>query len=248
MSKHYRVVIIEDEARAREDLKTLLSAFSELEIVGEVDNLAKADEVCKSIRPDLVFCDVMLPGGTSLDWLVSLDRVDFDLIFTTSHQEFAIQAFRLAAVDYLLKPLDRGEVEAAVRRFLDRKIDQAKPVQQLIQNLQGPRERSKMALPTMSGFQFVEIRDIIRCESDNTYTTFFLKGKSKVLVSRTLKEVETILEPFGFFRVHNSHLINLDEVVEYLKGEGGQVKLSDGSVVDVSRRRKEEFLGRVKTF
>lgn len=248
MSKRYRVVIIEDEARAREDLKSLLFAFSELEIVGEADNLAKADEVCKSLRPDLVFCDVMLPGGTSLDWLVNLDKVDFDLIFTTSHQEFAIQAFRLAAVDYLLKPLDRKEVEDAVLRFLDRKAENGKPVQQLIQNLQGPRERSKMALPTMSGFQFVEIRNIIRCESDNTYTTFYLKGKSKVLVSRTLKEIETILEPFGFFRVHNSHLINLDEVTEYLKGEGGQVKLSDGSVVDVSRRRKEEFLERVKTF
>lgn len=248
MSKSYRVVIIEDEARAREELKTLLSDFSELEIVGEADTLSKADEVCKSLRPDLVFCDVMLPGGTSLDWLVSLDHVDFDLIFTTSYQEFAIQAFRLAAVDYLLKPLDRKEVEEAVRRFLDRKTDQGIPVNQLIQNLQLPRERSRMALPTMSGYQFVEIRDIIRCESDNTYTTFFLKGKSKVLVSRTLKEVETILEPFGFFRVHNSHLINLDEVTEYLKGEGGQVKLGDGSVVDVSRRRKEEFLGRVKTF
>lgn len=248
MSKSYRVVIIEDEARAREELKTLLSDFSDLKIVGEADTLWKADEVCKSHLPDLVFCDVMLPGGTSLDWLVGLDHVDFDLIFTTSYQEFAIQAFRLAAVDYLLKPLDRKEVEEAVRRFLDRKADQGKPVQQLIQNLQMPRERSKMALPTMSGYQFVEIRDIIRCESDNTYTTFFLKGKSKVLVSRTLKEVETILDPYGFFRVHNSHLINLDEVAEYLKGEGGQVKLSDGSVVDVSRRRKEEFLGRVKTF
>lgn len=248
MSKSYRVVIIEDEARAREELKTLLSDFSELEIVGEADTLSKADEVCKSLLPDLVFCDVMLPGGTSLDWLVSLEKVDFDLIFTTSYQEFAIQAFRLAAVDYLLKPLDRKEVEEAVRRFLDRKTDQGIPVNQLIQNLQLPRERSRMALPTMSGYQFVEIRDIIRCESDNTYTTFFLKGKSKVLVSRTLKEVETILEPFGFFRVHNSHLINLDEVTEYLKGEGGQVKLGDGSVVDVSRRRKEEFLGRVKTF
>ncbi len=248
MSKSYRVVIIEDESKARDELKTLLSDFSELEIVGEADTLSKADEVCKSLRPDLVFCDVMLPGGTSLDWLVSLEKVDFDLIFTTSYQEFAIQAFRLAAVDYLLKPLDRTEVEEAVYRFLERKTDQSIPVKQLIQNLQLPRERSKMALPTMSGYQFVEIRDIIRCESDNTYTTFFLRGKSKVLVSRTLKEVETILEPFGFFRVHNSHLINLNEVTEYLRGEGGQVKLSDGSVVDVSRRRKEEFLERVKTF
>jgi len=248
MSKYYRVVIVEDESRAREDLKTLLSAFSELEIVGEADDLAKADEVCKKLQPDLVFCDVMLPGGTSLDWLVTLDQVDFDLIFTTSYQEFAIQAFRLAAVDYLLKPLDPEEVEGAVRRFLGRKAPSGEPLKQLIQNLQMPKERSKMALPTMSGLQFVEIRDIIRCESDNTYTTFFLKGKTQVLVSKTLKEVETILGPFGFFRVHNSHLINLDEVAEYLKGEGGQVKLSDGSVVDVSRRRKEEFLERVKTF
>lgn len=248
MSKRYKVVLVEDETLARAELKFMLSSFSELELVGEAVNLLEADQVCKELHPDLVFCDVMLPGGTSLDWLVGLEKFDFDLIFTTSHQEFAIQAFRLAAVDYLLKPLDIKEVEDAVRRFLDRKTDQAKPVQQLIQNLQLPRERSKMALPTMSGYQFVEIRDIIRCESDNTYTTFFLKGKSKVLVSRTLKEVETILEPFGFFRVHNSHLINLDEVTEYLKGEGGQVKLKDGSVVDVSRRRKEEFLERIKSF
>ncbi len=248
MSKRYRVVIIEDEERAREELKTLLDKFPELELVGEAGNLLEADQVCKNLQPDLVFCDVMLPGGTSLDWLVKLVNVDFDLIFTTSHQEFAIQAFRLAAVDYLLKPLDRKEVEDAIRRFLDRKTDRGKPAQQLIQNLQMPRDRSKMALPTMSGYQFIEIREIVRCESDNTYTTFYLKGKSKILVSRTLKEVETILEPFGFFRVHNSHLINLDEVAEYLKGDGGQVKLSDGSVVDVSRRRKEEFLERVKTF
>ena len=248
MNKSYRVVIVEDELSARESLKSLLPGFPELEVVGEADNLLKADRICKDLSPDLVFCDVMLPGGTSFDWLVSLGKVDFDLIFTTSHQEFAIQAFRLAAVDYLLKPLDKKEVEDAVRRFLDRKTDQTKSVQQLIQNLQSPRERSKMALPTMSGLQFVEIRDIIRCESDNTYTTFFLKGKQKVLVSKTLKEVEIILEPYGFYRVHNSHLINMEEVTEYLKGEGGQVKLSDGSVVDVSRRRKEEFLERVRSF
>ena len=248
MNKSYRVVIVEDELSARESLKSLLPGFPELEVVGEADNLLKADRICKDLSPDLVFCDVMLPGGTSFDWLVSLGKVDFDLIFTTSHQEFAIQAFRLAAVDYLLKPLDKKEVEDAVRRFLDRKTDQTKSVQQLIQNLQSPRERSKMALPTMSGLQFVEIRDIIRCESDNTYTTFFLKGKQKILVSKTLKEVETILETYGFYRVHNSHLINMEEVTEYLKGEGGQVKLSDGSVVDVSRRRKEEFLERVRSF
>lgn len=248
MSKSYRVLIVEDEFRAREELKVLLAGFPELEVIGEAADLVQADQLCKDLHPNLVFCDVMLPGGTSFDWLVRLEKVDFDLIFTTSHQEFAIQAFRLAAVDYLLKPLDKKEVEDAVRRFLDRKTDKGKPVQQLIQNLQLPRERSKMALPTMSGYQFVEIRDIIRCESDNTYTTFFLKGKQKVLVSKTLKEVETILEPYGFYRVHNSHLINLEEVTEYLKGEGGQVKLSDGSVVDVSRRRKEEFLERVRSF
>ena len=237
MSKKYRVVLIEDEPKAREQLKNLVSGYSEFEVVGEARNLLEADEVCKAQRPDLVFCDVMLPGGTIFDWLL-----------ITSFQDFAIQAFRLAAIDYLLKPLDPADFKAAVGRFLEKRESQQIQIQSLLQNLQAPKEKVKIALPTLHGYLFVEIKHVVRCESDNTYTTFFLKDKRKILVSRTLKEIESMLEGYGFFRVHNSHLINLEEVVEYLKGEGGQVMLSDGSTVDVSRRRKEEFLERVRSF
>lgn len=248
MKKRYRVVLIEDEPKAREQLKTLVTGYSEFDVIGEAGSLSEADQICQSLKPDLVFCDVMLPGGTIFDWLLNLKKIDFEMIFITSYQDFAIQAFRLAAVDYLLKPLDPADFHGAVGRFLDKKGSQLAQIQSLLQNLKAPREKTKIALPTLHGFLFVEVREVIRCESDNTYTTFYLKDKRKILVSRTLKEVETMLESYGFFRVHNSHLINLDEVIEYLKGEGGQVKLSDGSTVDVSRRRKEEFLERVKSF
>lgn len=248
MKKNYRVIIIEDEQQSREYLKGLLAVYSEFEVVGEAGNLKEADQLCHELNPDLVFCDVMLPGGTIFDWLLSLPKIDFELIFITSFQDFAIKAFRLAALDYLLKPIDSQEFTAAISRFLGKNTIQTAQIQQLIQNLQAPKEKVKMALPTLNGFLFVEIKEIVRCESDNTYTTFFMKDKKKILVSRTLKEVESILEPYGFFRVHNSHLINLALVTEYLKGEGGQVKLSDGSVVDVSRRRKEEFLGVLRSW
>jgi two-component system LytT family response regulator len=243
MKKGYRIVIIEDEPKAKEQLKALLEKVPEFENVGEAGNLEEADQLVNSFKPDLVFCDVMLPGGTIFDWLLSLDQINFDLIFITSHQDFAIKAFRLAALDYLLKPIDPEDFRTAVDRFLSKKEKQTDQIQQLIHNLQSPKEKAKIALPTLHGYLFVDIKDVIRCESDNTYTTFFLKDKRKVLVSRTLKDVEGMLESYGFYRVHNSHLINLDCVTEYLKGEGGQVKLNDGSVVDVSRRRKEGFLG-----
>lgn len=248
MKNNYRVIIIEDEQQSREYLKGLLAVYSEFEVVGEAANLQEADQLCQALNPDLVFCDVMLPGGTIFDWLLSLPKIDFELIFITSFQDFAIQAFRLAAVDYLLKPFDPKDFRMAIDRFLIKKGNQNRQIEQLLQNLQLPKEKVKVALPTLHGYLFVEIREVVRCESDNTYTTFFLKDKRKILVSKTLKDVEAMLENYGFFRVHNSHLINLEEVEEYLKGEGGQVKLSDGSVVDVSRRRKEEFLEKVRTF
>lgn len=246
MRKDYNVLIIEDEPKAKDQLKELLKGYHEFTIVGEASDLDEANQMAQNLHPDLVFCDVMLPRGTIFDWLLGLDEINFDLIFITSHQDFAIKAFRLAALDYLLKPIDPEDLHTAVDRFLTKKEKQSDQIQQLIHNLKAPREKAKIALPTLHGYLFVDIKDVVRCESDNTYTTFFLKDKRKVLVSRTLKDVEGILDSYGFYRVHNSHLINLDCVIEYLKGEGGQVKLNDGSIVDVSRRRKEGFLGELR--
>lgn len=238
----YKTLIVEDDLHAQATLIQLIKEVPELELVGVAGNVGEADQFCKTLKPELIFCDVMLPPVTSFDWLMKLEKIPFELIFTTSYEEFAVKAFRLAAVDYLIKPIAEEEFKLALERFRSRKEKSSDQIQSLLKNLSLPRENAKIALPTLHGYLFVLIKDIIRCESDNTYTTFFTTDKRKILVSRTLKEVEHMLEEYRFFRVHNSHLINLDYVIEYFKGEGGQVKLSDGSVVDVSRRRKEEFL------
>jgi two-component system LytT family response regulator len=242
MKKKFKVLILEDEPHAQENLKRLIAQEGDLEVVGIASTVEDADSLSKSLIPDLVFCDVMLPPQTSFDWLNKLESIPFELIFTTSFEEFAVKAFRLSAIDYLIKPISNSDFEEAVERFREKKGNSREQVNQLLRNLNLPAEHAKIALPTMTGYLFVEIRNIIRCESDNTYTTFFTTDKKKILVSRTLKDVEQMLEEHRFFRVHNSHLINLDFVSEYFKGEGGQVKMADGSFVDVSRRRKEEFL------
>jgi len=241
-----RAIIVEDDKHAQENLIAYISQQSDIELLGVASDLTEAEELCNSLNPDLVFCDVMVPPATSFDWLLQRNEVPFDLIFTTSFEEFAVKAFRLAAVDYLIKPIDPNEFNSALNKYRNKNRAEESRITQLLANLTGPKTKSKVALPTFTGYIFVEIADIIRCESDNTYTTFFLKDKRKILVSRTLKDVEGMLAEYSFCRVHNSHLINLAYVAEYYKGEGGQVKLNDGTVVDVARRRKEEFLSQLK--
>ncbi|WPR77685.1 LytTR family DNA-binding domain-containing protein [Algoriphagus sp. NG3] len=241
-----RAIIVEDSKHAQEHLVGHISQQDDIELVGVASDLEEAEELCNSLKPDLVFCDVMVPPATSFDWLLHRKEVPFDLIFTTSYEEFAVKAFRLAAVDYLIKPIDPIEFNNALNKYRNKNRSEGSRIAQLLANLTGPKAKTKVALPTFTGYIFVEISDIIRCESDNTYTTFFLQDKRKILVSRTLKDVESMLGDYSFCRVHNSHLINLAYVAEYYKGEGGQVRLNDGTVVDVARRRKEEFLSQLK--
>jgi two-component system LytT family response regulator len=154
----------------------------------------------------------------------------------------------LAAIDYLLKPLVESELVQALEKFRNKmqKNSNFDHVQELLDNLSKSNQKKRVALPTLSGYLFVPIQEIIRCESDNTYTTFYLIDKKTIIVSKTLKECEMMLLEQGFYRIHNSHLINLAYVKEYIKGEGGQVKMEDGSYVDVSRRRKDEFLKTIR--
>lgn len=247
MMKNFRVLIVEDEEAAQAQLKQMLQPHTDLSVVGQAFNLEDASLMVENLKPDLVFSDVDLPPGNAFDWLASYPSLPFSVIFTTSYDGYAIKAFRLAAVDYLLKPLIKKELDLALEKFRSssEQKDGQSQIQQLLDNLQ-PNTKKKIALPTLHGYLFVPVGDIIRCQSDNTYTTFFIHGEKPVIVSRTLKECEQILLPHGFYRVHNSHLINLDFVREYIKGEGGQVKMEDGSYVDVSRRRKEEFLKMIR--
>lgn len=237
---------MEDDLHALENLQKLIARESDIQILATATTLEQADELCLSLKPDLVFCDVMVPPATSFDWLKTMDHIPFDLIFTTSYEEFAVKAFRIAAIDYLVKPIAHEELSMALEKYRKKSLADGLRIGQLLKNLSAPKLKTKLALPTFTGYTFVEIADIVRCESDNTYTTFYFKNKEHIIISKTLKEVEAMLEDYGFCRVHNSHLVNLALITEYFKGEGGQVKLMDGSVVDVSRRRKEDFLNKLK--
>jgi two-component system, LytTR family, response regulator len=242
----YNLVIVEDEKHQQESMLRMLEEIAApFRVCGVAANIDEAYRLIQQWEPHLVFLDVMLPPDTSFDLLRRFDVIDFKIIFTTSFEEFAVRAFRLSAVDYLVKPLSKDELRQAVDKFLDleKNTGQSENLNVLMTNLGMKAARlKKIALPTLNGFTFVTIDDIVRCESDNTYTTFFLRDKRKILISKTLKECETLLSEFSFFRVHQSNMINMDHIVEYERGDGGVVKMADGSSVDVSRRRKDEFV------
>jgi two-component system LytT family response regulator len=242
----YNVVIVEDEKHQQERIVHLLKEIgAPFRICAVATTISDAYDRIKEWEPHLVFLDVMLPPETGFDLLQKFEILDFAIIFTTSYEEFAVKAFRLSAVDYLLKPLVKEELSQAVNKFVERQSarDTFENLSALMTNLKTERhQHKKVALPTLTGFVFINIEDIVRCESDNTYTTFFLRDKRKIIISRTLKECENLLSEFSFCRVHQSNLINMENILEYERGEGGVVKMVDGSVVDVSRRRKDEFV------
>ena len=239
------VMIIEDEPNQLELLKGLIQTnHPECFILTTADSTHGAVSAIKQYQPDLVFMDVKIKGGTSFDVLGQLPELDSGIVFTTSYEEYAIQAFRMAAIDYLLKPIDSEELASAIKKAKNQKdlTDANHHLKLLLANHNSNREDAKIALPTQKGYVFIKPIDIIRCESDNTYTTFFLIGGKQLLVSKTLKTCEQMLERFPFCRVHNSSLINLKHIESYERGEGGIVHMVDGAAVAVSRRRKDHFL------
>jgi len=237
-----RVVIIDDEAGARNNLRTLIeSRFPEIEVLGEAVGVSTGQKLIETSRPDLAFLDVQMQDGTGFDLLAGLTRDDLQVVFVSAHDHFAITAIKFSAIDYLLKPVEEEELRVTLEKI--RQYREGNDIKMKLELLLGNLRRvDKIALPSFQGIEFVRLDDIIRCESDNNYTMFYLTGGTKILVSKTLREYEDMLEARGFFRTHKSHLINLKYLKKYIKGEGGSVILDDGSEVLVSRRRKEDFL------
>lgn len=240
------IVIIEDEAKQLELLREQLDhSFPDLKVLAVADAVLTGVSAIRQYQPDLIFLDVMIKGGTAFELLEQLPDLDGEVIFTTSYEKYAVQAFRMSAVDYLLKPIDPEELKQAVNKARAR-LMQSNNLRHLELLMSNHRNRDtdqqKIALPTFKGYTFVQPDDIVRCESDNTYTTFFLKSQGEIVVSKTLKACEDMLTPFAFCRVHNRSLINLKHVTSYERGEGGIVTMVDGAAVPVSRRRKEQFL------
>lgn len=240
-------IIIDDEQSCIDRLSGLLQTYcaQTLRLAGTADSVAEGIQLVKNLRPALVFLDVQIGEETGFDLLRKLDDVSFEVIFTTAFEKYAVQAFKFSAVDYLLKPVDPDDLREAINKLQDKlsKQEMSKKLDVLFHNLKSLEGASKrITLPTLSGLVLVQVSDIVRCEADVNYTHIFLKNRQKMTVSRTLKDFADLLEDYNFYRVHHSHLVNLAHVVRYERGKGGFVTMIDGSQVEVSMRRKEEFL------
>ncbi|RYD56105.1 MAG: response regulator transcription factor [Sphingobacteriales bacterium] len=243
-----KVVIVEDEKKSREVLKTLLEEFCpEVQIDGIAGSVEEGIRVVKATRPDLVFLDIEMQSATGFDLLQALDTLDFDVIFTTAYEQYALKAIKFSAVDYLLKPIDVMELKNAIQKCLARnnKKDINQNLIELLNNIRSDKPKS-ISISTSEGIVFIDSEDIIRCEAHGAYTTLFLKDGNKILASKNLKEYESLLNETLFFRVHNSHLINIKEVKRYIKSDGGYIEMKDGSRVNISQHKKEEFIERMR--
>ncbi|GAA3972957.1 LytR/AlgR family response regulator transcription factor [Mucilaginibacter dorajii] len=240
-------VIIDDEPHCIDRLSYLADHYcaGELFIAGTADRVDSGFELIKELKPQLVFLDIQIHQQTGFDLLKKYITIPFQVVFTTAFEQYAIQAFKFSAVDYLLKPIDPDELQLTVKKLRE-KIEREHHLDSialLFQNIQQMGQHDpKITVPTMTGLEFIKVQDIIRCQSDVNYTTIFMKDKKSLMVAKTLKEFEGLLSPYNFFRIHNSHLVNLAYIKSYYKGKGGYVQLEDKTELEVSSRRKDDFL------
>ena len=242
-------IIVDDEPYSCEGLATLLERYCpDIKLLDACYSGADALKAIKEQIPDLLFLDIEMPGMNGFEMLQRLPAINFSVIFTTSYDQYAIKAIKFSALDYLLKPVDKDDLQAAVKKTMHKSQETLpQQIEILLQKLDHPSiSVNKIAIPTMEGLQMLFVENIIRCSSDSNYTILFLKNKQKVIASRTLKEIEEMLEDYPFLRVHHSYVVNLNEIEKYIKGDGGYLLMSDGSNIDVSRSRKEALIKKLK--
>lgn len=241
-----RAVVIDDiETIRKKNVSLIRQHCPDIAVIGEADSVDRGVTLIRQILPDLVFLDIELRDGSGFDLLQRLKPVQFKVIFITGHEDYAIRAFRFSAIDYLLKPLDPTELTEAVRKAeeaLNKEVFELK-LNTLFSNLERPKNLQKLVLKTAEKIYSVNVQDIVHCEAEKNYTTFHFINSPKLVVSTTLKEYDTMLKPFNFFRVHQSHLINLAFFDHYVKADGGNIiVMKNNSKVPLATRKKEEFL------
>ncbi|TKG94038.1 response regulator transcription factor [Puteibacter caeruleilacunae] len=237
-------VIIDDEINNCKNLENLLQRYcNEVEVLGMAHGALDGIDLIKQLNPELVFLDIRMPDGTGFDLLDHFTQPDFDVIFITAYDQYAIKAIRMSAIDYLLKPVNIMELKTAISRAIEKQ--KGSPNEQLLNYLENQQRQGsdrKIALPTAERILFVQLHEIIRCQGENNYTHIYLTNGDHVLVSKTLKEYEELLGESGFIRVHQSHLINREYIRSYEKQDGGYIKMTDDSTISISRQRKENVL------
>jgi two-component system LytT family response regulator len=241
-----RGIIIEDEKHSRETLNGMIDRYCKnVSIIAEAESYRGGLEVLREHQPDVIFLDIQMPDGSGFRMLEELDSINFEIIFTTAFDQFAIKAIKYSALDYLLKPIDPEELVRAVKK-VEEKISNTQVnqnIQVLLDNIKSREaEPHKIVLSTSEKIHIIETDQIIRCESDNYYTNFFLSDGKKILVSKTLKENEELLSDHNFIRPHKSHLVNVKYIKGFLRSDGGYIEMIDGSRVPVSRRKREKII------
>jgi two-component system LytT family response regulator len=241
-----KTIVVENEKQHSDYITALLSKhFPEIEILAVCNSVPAGVEKIKSLQPQLVFLDVELPPFTGFDLLEQTREINFEVIFTTSFNKYAAKAFRFCALDFIEKPFGADDLKEAISRFKNISANGSKKnIDALLHNVkQSDASLQKVGIPVLGGLDFLQVADIIMCQSEDNCTNFHLIGKEKILATKTLKWVEELLRDNNFFRVHDSYLINLSHIKKYKRGgEGGVVELSDRKEADVSRRKKDDFL------
>jgi len=240
-----QAIIVDDEQHCIDRLSSLLRQFhaGTIQLLASVSSVKEGIKAIKEHQPGLIFLDVQIHDRTGFDLLRECGSINFKVIFTTAYDKFAIQAIKFSAIGYLLKPIDEDDLQEALNKLQEISTEQTSLMAGVIENnLQQHAKKKRLTIPTGNELLFLNIEDIIRCHSDVNYTTIFKTDKQKIVVAKTLKEFEELLSDQNFFRVHNSDLINLNYIKSYNKGKGGSVLLTDGTELEVSTRRKEDFL------
>ncbi len=244
-----KAILIDDDKNLREGMKGLLARFApNIKIIGEADSVATGIEVMDSLEPQVVFLDIQLTDGTGFDILEKLaerhNTIKSNVVFITAHEQYAIKAFRFSALDFLLKPVDPEELQKVIEKIesvIEKKNDYSH-IDLLLENIRKNVDNFKrIALSTSDGIHLFDISDIIRCESADNYTKFYIKNNKTVLISKTLKEYEELLKEHNFERIHQSHLINLKYLKSYIKKDGGYVVMTDESRLPISQRKRERL-------
>lgn len=248
MGGELTALIVDDEFQSRNYLsKLLLMAAPEVKLIGQAASGDEAFEAINELGPAIVFLDIKLGNESGFDLLQRFPQLPFEVIFTTAFNEFAIKAFKYNALDYLLKPIDREELGAAVARAKERISKNLKPSSDQLEYLYDSVRNNavvqdKIAIPTAEGFEIIHLDEVLYCQSSSSYTHFHLTGKRKLTSSYPLRQYDEMLTGRNFFRAHKSFLVNLAHVKTYRKGEGGTIVMSDGQEIEVSRRNKEAFI------
>lgn len=249
MNKYMCAVLIDDELACTESLEIELNLYCpQVKVLASCNNSTEAKDLVERLKPDLIFLDIEMPRLNGFDLLAKFDTIDFEVIFVTAYDQFALKAFRFSAVDYLLKPIVYEDLIDAVGK-VETRLQEKKPYHNLeavLSNVKFLQHHSpNVAISTTEGLEFVAVENILYCEADKNYCFIHMTDGKKILLSKTLKDIEGVLELHEFCRIHQSYLVNCKYIKKYVRGQGGYIVLNNGKDLPVSRAKKEEFLSKV---